>query len=130
MVWGWECPEGEFAPYVDDIYHAPVQGTAGSSAIAAYVVCLLEFSNGVSHENWQGLAPVFASMNDSQARHFSAQWIRLRALASEALRDPESLRERHGPAEPEDFDAALYSIERLESLDETIASFLLRQEMQ
>ena len=130
MVWGWECPAGDYAAYIDDIYHTE-SGTAGSSGKAALkAVRLLEFSNAIPDEYREGLAPVFASMNDAQARFFAAQWIRLRALAGEALRDPGRFHESYDWAGLEDFDAALYSAERLERLDGVIASFLLRGEMQ
>jgi len=123
MIWGWECPEGKYSSYIDQIYHTE-RGTAGSSGKAAIsTVSLLEFSKAFSGDN-KALAPVFDAMNDSQARYFASQWIRLRALAGEALRGPAQFREEYGWAGLEDFDAAPYSFEALDALDGVISLFL------
>jgi len=129
MVWGWECPQSKYVLYIDRIYHTE-EGTAGSSGKAARsAVTLLEFSSVFSEDDAHALAPTFASMNDAQARFFASQWIRLRTLAGEALRDPEQFREEYGWAGLEDFDAALYAAEKMNDLDSVIAAFLCRQEM-
>ena len=125
MVKGWKCPRGAYADYIDDIYRTE-NGTTGSSRKAAIsAVTLLDFSNVAAGEGVESLIPVFASMNDAQARTFAAQWINLRSLAGEALRDPERFRQSYGDAGLEDFDATLYSTDKLDDLDRMVAMALL-----
>jgi hypothetical protein len=123
MVWGWKCPEGKYSSYIDKIYHTE-RGTAGSSGKAAIsAVSLLEFSKAFS-DDVIALTPAFDAMNDSQARYFASQWIRLRSLAGEALSDPDQFREEYGWAGLEDFDAVPYSFEDLNALNGVISSLL------
>ena len=130
MVWGWECPQGEYASYINKIYHTE-HGTAGSSGKAAIsAVTLLEFSNAFSEEHTVELATAFASMNDSQARFFASQWLCAHVLAIEALRDPELFHQDYDWAGLKDFDAAAYTTNDLNHLDGIIAGFLCREEMQ
>jgi len=129
MVWGWACPAGKYAQYIEKIYHTE-SGTAGSSGKAAIsAVALLEFSKAVAGDPTQDLAPVFASMNDSQARFFAFQWIRLRALADRALSDPQQFHAEFDWAGLEEFDAAQYSFDAVEDLEGVIDLLLCREEM-
>jgi len=125
MVWGWQCPEGKYAAYIDKIYHTQ-RGTAGSTGKAALAaVALLDFSKAYAQDDRAALGAVFASMNDAQARHFASQWISLFSTARSALLDPARFREEYGWAGLEDFDAALYSAEELDHLFKAILSFYL-----
>jgi len=129
MVWGWKCPEGKYASYIDRIYHWE-HGTAGSSGTAGVsAVALLVFSRAFAGDDAHTLAPIFASMNDAQARFFASQWIHLNRLAGEALRDPAQFRETFGWAGLEDFDETAYSLEELNVLCDVISSLLCRPEM-
>jgi len=129
MVWGWHCPAGKFASYIENIYHME-HGTAGSSGKAAIsAVTLLEFSRAYAQGDSEALAPIFASMNDAQARFFASQWIRLYALANYALDDPAQFHEEYDWAGLEDFDASLYSVDELDNLNGAIAMVLCREEM-
>jgi len=129
MVWGWECPAGKFASYIDQIYHTE-HGTAGSSGKAARsAVTLLELSKAYAQSETEELTSTFASMNDAQARFFASQWIRLFALASYALDDPAQFHESYDWAGLEDFDAPLYSVDDLSDLNDAITMVLCREEM-
>lgn len=129
MVWGWKCPEGEYSQYIDRIYHTEC-GTAGSASKSAISgVAVLDFSKAFAGDDAHALVSTFDAMNDSQARFFASQWIRLNVLAKEALRDPVWFRETFGWAGLEEFDAALYSIQEVNVLNDVIASLLCRPEM-
>lgn len=129
MVWGWQCPEGSFAQYINQIYHTE-HGTAGSSGKAAKsAVALLALSKAFTHDDAITMEPVFASMNDAQARFFASQWLWLRNLADSALNDPAQFLKEYGWAGLEDFDASLYSMDDVVRLDNVIAFYLCRDEM-
>jgi len=125
MVREWKCPRGAYADYIDDIYYTE-NGRAGSSGQeASSAIALLDLSNVLSGEGVESLIPVFATMNDAQARVFAAQWIKLRPLADEAIRDPKEFQKGHTDGALEDFDATLYSVDKLEDLDRMVAMALL-----
>ena len=129
MIKSWESPQNKYAPYINTIYHWE-HGTAGSSGKAGVsAVALLDFSKAFAGDDAHALSPIFASMNDSQARFFASQWIHLNRLAGEALRDPARFRETFGWAGLEDFDAAPYSVQELDVLNDVISSLLCREEM-